>query len=265
MSDAVPGGLPRLAAEASPARVCNWLLGGKDNFLADRVVVRQILEAMPDAHTQAATNRHFVLRAVRHAAEQGVRQFLDLGCGLPTLLDVHSIARSVIPDARVAYVDNDPLVILHSQATNVRQAGIVALHGDIRHPEKILADPDLTVIDFSEPVMVLFAAVLHFVGLSEDAAAIVAAFTSRMVPGSYLAISHAVTDGSDPAVLAAVTAAYRRAMPFTARPAADIAAMFTGFELIPPGLATITGQGLRQSTDLRGLQTLGVVGRRVPG
>ncbi len=178
---------------------------------------------------------------------------------------MHSIARSVIPDARIAYVDNDPLVILHSQATNARQPGIVALHGDIRYPEKILADPDLAVIDFSQSVMVLLAGVLHFVGLSEDAAAIVAAFTSRMVPGSHLAISHAVTDGSDPAVLAAVTAAYQRAIPFTARPASDIAAMFAGFELAPPGLATITGQRLRQSSDPRGLQILGVVGCRMPG
>ncbi len=129
-----------------------------------------------------------------------MQQFIDLGCGLPTLLDVHSIARSVVPGARVVYVDNDPLVAVHSLATSARLPGIVAIEGGTRYPEKILADPQLALIDFSEPVMVLLAAVLHSVDLSENAAAIVAAFTGRMVPGSPLAISHAVTDGSDPRI-----------------------------------------------------------------
>lgn len=266
MTDLLFSGRPKIAAVASPARVCNWLLGGKDNFQSDREVARQLLAAVPQAHTLAATNRHFVLRAVRHASLQGVRQFVDLGCGLPTLLDTHAIAWSAAPGARVVYVDHDPLVTLHGQATRAKLPGIAAIDGDIRYPDKVLADPQLDLIDFSEPVLVLLAAVLHFIAPAEDVAAIVAAFTNCMAPGSHLAISHAITDGSDPDVLAAIAKAYRHAdTPFTARPAADIAAMFDGFELFAPGLADIAGQSLRQSSDPHGVQVLGMTGRKAGG
>ena len=117
MTDAVTAGLTQVAFDvASPARTYNWLLSGKDNFLADRILARQILEAVPDGHAIARANRHFVVRAVGHAAWSGVRQFVDLGCGLPACPDVQAVACPIVPDARIVYVDNDPLVIGHSQA-----------------------------------------------------------------------------------------------------------------------------------------------------
>ena len=185
MTDAVTAGLTQVAFDvASPARTYNWLLNGKDNFLADRILARQILEAVPDAHAIARANRHFVVRAVGHAAWSGVRQFVDLGCGLPACPDVQAIACPIVPDARIVYVDNDPLVIRHSQAKQSTAPGVVAIGGDIRSPETILADPRMGLINFAQPVMVLLTAVLHFIGPDEDAAGIVSAFTSRWRRGA---------------------------------------------------------------------------------
>jgi hypothetical protein len=264
MTDAVSAGLAQVAFDvASPARTYNWLLGGKDNFLADRVLARQILEAVPDGHALARANRHFVVRAVGHAAWQGVRQFVDLGCGLPAYPNVQTIADPIVPDARIVYVDHDPLVIRHCQAKQSTSPGIMAIGGDIRSPETILSDPRMGLIDFAEPVMVLLSAVLHFIGPHEDAAGIVSAFTGRLVPGSILAISHVVTDGSDLAALAAIADAFSNAgSPLTARTAAEIAAMFEGFELAPPGLADIPGAGSPPTSRVR---VLCGIGRRERG
>ena len=243
MNDTVPAGPVRVSFNvANPARTYNWLLGGKDNFLADRILARQLLEAVPDAHAIARANRHFVVHAVGHAAWSGVRQFVDLGCGLPAWPDVQAIACPVVPDARIVYVDNDPLVIRHSQAKQSTTPSVIAIGGDIRSPQAILADPQMGLIDFAKPVMVLLTAVLHFIGPDDDAAGIVSAFTGRLAPGSILAISHAVTDGSDPAALEAVTHAFHAAgSPLTPRSVAEVAAMFGGFELVPPGLADVPG------------------------
>jgi hypothetical protein len=267
MPDATSTGLAPVAFDvASPARTYNWLLGGKDNFLADRILARQVLEVAPDAHALARANRHFVVRAVRHAAWSGVRQFVDLGCGLPACPDVQAVACPIVPDARIVYVDNDPLVIRHSQAKQSNNTpGVLALGGDIRSPETILTDPRMAMIDFAQPVMMLLTAVLHFIGPDEDAPGIVSAFTSRLAPGSILAISHTVMDGSDPAALEAVTDAFHAAgSPLTPRSVAEVAAMFDGFELAPPGLADVPGVELSPADVPHAVRVVCGIGARIP-
>ena len=266
MTDATFTGLAPVAFDvASPARTYNWLLGGKDNFLADRILARRILEAVPDAHSIARANRNFVVRAVGHAAWSGVRQFVDLGCGLPAWPDVQAIACPIVPDARIIYVDRDPLVIRHSQAKQATTPGVIAIAGDIRSPETILADPRMGLIDFEQPVMVLLAAVLHFVGPDEDAAGIVSAFTSRLAPGSVLAISHAVTDGSDPAAIEIVADAFDRAgSAFAPRSLAEVEAMFAGFQMTPSRLTDVPGMLPSPAASPRGVRVVCGIGTRTP-
>lgn len=127
-------------------------MGGKDNYAADRAAARKVMAAFPRARKLAAANRGFLVRAVRFLAEQGIRQYLDLGTGIPTSPNVHDVARQVVPDARVASIDNDPIVIRRSQALRATVKGVIATHGDIRRPHEVLTDPAVTsLIDFAEP------------------------------------------------------------------------------------------------------------------
>jgi hypothetical protein len=151
----------------SPARIYDYYLGGKDNFPADREAAEQVLSVAPFGREVARANRQFLARAVMFMARSGIGQFVDLGTGLPTRPNVHEVARSVHPDARVLYVDNDPMVCAHARALLATSDGIAAIQGDIRAPQTILSDPVThTLIDFTQPVGVLFVAVLHF--LTDD-------------------------------------------------------------------------------------------------
>jgi hypothetical protein len=224
------------ASKPNVARVYDYLLGGKDNFAADRQAAQRLIQALPNAATVAKANRTFLAAAVRHVANEGITQYLDIGAGLPTSPSVHECAREFVPGAQVAYVDNDPVAVNHAQALLATGDAVVAIKGDAREPEAILADPGLArVIDMTKPVCLLLVSMLHFFTAAE-ADMIVGGFTQRMVPGSYLIISQGVA-GSGPSDQ--VQNAYGRDITLTGRPAAEIAAYFDDFDLAPPGLVPV--------------------------
>ncbi len=230
------------APAASPARIYDYLLGGKDNYAADRLAAQRAIAAIPEIRKVAKANRRFLVRAVRFAAEQGIRQFIDLGTGFPTSPNVHEVARGTCAQAKIIYVDNDPVVTAHNRALRATVPGVVAIEGDIRDPHAVLADRELAgLIDFTAPVAVLFAAVLHFIRPDEDPAHIVAAFAERMAPGSCLVVSHGVSDDTDPGAVAGIADAYGRSgVALVPRTVAEVGSWFGGFELIRPGLVDVT-------------------------
>jgi hypothetical protein len=218
------------------ARIYDYLLGGKEHFAADRQAAQRLIAALPNAAAVARANRTFLAAAVRHAAREGIAQYLDIGAGLPTSPSVHECARAIIPGARVAYVDSDLVAVRHAQALLATGDGVVATEGDAREPEAILADPALAaVIDLTEPVCLLLVSMLHFFTAGE-ADMIVGAFRQRMVPGSYLIISQG---NASRAPREGVQDAYGSGTTLTGRPAAEIAAYFDGFDLVPPGLVPV--------------------------
>ena len=217
----------------------DYWLGGHDNFAPDRIAALKISDRAPEAPLLARENRKFLGRAVRFlAGEAGIRQFLDLGTGLPTRGNVHQVAQAITPDARVVYVDNDPMVLAHSRALKTGE-GTAVIRADLRDPDTILGHPDTRrLIDFSEPLAVLFAAVLHFVG-DPDAAAAVARFTGATAAGSYLVLS-TVTSDPDEQAAAVGTAVYAStANPVRLRTREEILAFFDGMELLEPGLVPV--------------------------
>ena len=223
------------------ARVYDYLLGGKDNFAADRQFAGHLLAAYPFVAWIARQNRAFVGRAVRYCAGQGVGQFLDVGSGLPTMDNVHEVARRVIPDAAVVYVDNDPVAFAHAAALLATSDGVAALCGDAREPDKILAEvSDRGLIDLNRPLVVLLTAILHFIPDEDDPAGIIEVFRDAMPSGSYLVLSHGTHDPV-PAEPAPAAGMFRGASsPLITRSRQDIAAMLAGLELVEPGLAAVT-------------------------
>ena len=220
----------------SVARIYDYLLGGSHNFAADREVARAAMAAIPDLTVQAQANRAFLHRAVRYLVDAGVRQFLDLGSGIPTLGNVHEIAQQVTPDARVVYVDIDPVAVAHSRQLLTGSPCATVVHADLRHTQRVLSDDDLRrVLDLSEPVAVLAVAVLHAISDADDPARVIAQYRDAIAPGSYLAIAHG-TDNRPDDVKQMVELSQRTTTPITTRTAPQIEAMFDGFELIEPGL-----------------------------
>jgi hypothetical protein len=225
------------ASKPNVARIYDYLLGGKDNFAADRHAAQRLIEELPNAATVAKANRVFLAAAVRQVARDGVAQYVDIGAGLPTSPSVHECARAVIPGARVVYVDNDPVAVTHGQALLETGDGVIAIEGDAHKPEAILADSRLArLIDLSEPVCVLLVSMLHFLTAGE-ADTIVSTFRQRIAPGSYLVISQGTANG--PAPREGVRNVYGRETILTGRPAAEIAAYFDGFDLVTPGLVPV--------------------------
>jgi S-adenosyl methyltransferase len=226
----------------SPARMYDYALGGKDNFAVDREMVEAVLRRDPGAQAGALANRRFLGRAVEFLAKAGIRQFLDLGTGLPSQNNVHEVAQRVYPDARVVYVDNDPVVLNHAEALLAGDDSTVVLCEDMREPERILTHPDVQrMIDFSEPVAVLFVSVLHFVTDEQDPWGLVSTMTAPLVPGSYLTLSHGGLDDLPADAVADVQERLKNAsVPLTYRDRAAITRFFDGFELIDPGLVNPT-------------------------
>ena len=221
------------------ARIYDYLLGGKDHHSADRDAAHSILADFPEVAQVARANRQFVLRAVAHVADQGITQFIDVGAGLPTSPAVHEAAQQSQPAARVAYVDNDGLVLTNARALLAKGPGVAVVPGDMRDPAAILAHPDLRLLlDLGQPACVLLASVLHFL-LPAEADATVAAFRAAMAPGSYLIVSVGTSTGTSPALLDRLRSAYADTSDITGRPAEDIAAWLTGLDLIPPGLVDV--------------------------
>ncbi len=229
-------------SKAHPARVYDYWLGGKDNFAADRVLAERAAANAPEVSTACRENRAFLGRAVRMLAGQGLRQFIDIGTGFPTMGNSDEAAHSVAPDAHVVCVDNDPVVLAHSRALLARRRDperTTVLEGDLRDPEAILSNPDLkAVIDFGKPVVVLLVAILHFLRDSDDPAGIVASFHNLMAPGSYLVISHATYDFNIK-VLNNSRVYNDATAPFIPRSRAQIAALLSGFKLVDPGLVDV--------------------------
>jgi hypothetical protein len=221
----------------NPARIYDYLLGGKDWFPADEAAAKELLALVPEAHAGARENRAFLGRAVRYlAGEARIRQFLDVGTGMPTQGNVHEVAQAVDPDARVVYVDHDPVVHVHANAL-LAEPTTAAVLADLREPERITQHPKTrALLDLDRPVAVLLVAVLHFVTDDEDPAGIVGHLRDALPPGSFLVVSHATGDFR-PEVADEVTAVYERASaPLVLRSRAQVAALFHGFELLPPGL-----------------------------
>jgi SAM-dependent methyltransferase len=256
-----PAGISQAAPNA--ARVYDWLLGGKDNYDADRQAARRLLRAVPGARQAARDNRAFLARAVAVLAEQGITQFIDIGSGLPAAGPVHEIARETRPDARVAYVDHDPVVVAHARALLADAPGLVAVQADLRDPGTLLADPALAgLIDFGQPVAVLLVAVLHFLKDADDPHGIVRAITARLAPGSYLAISHGTTDEVDVGAARAAQTAYQGAsMPGVPRSRAEVERFFDGLDLLPPGVADVRSWGQPGAAPSGPVLFWGAVGR----
>jgi hypothetical protein len=217
--------------------VYDYLLGGKDNYAVDREAAEKILALAPSSRRLARSQRAFLVRSVRYMAETGIRQFIDLGTGIPTSPNVHEVARSVHPSARIVYVDFDPVVIVHNTALLSTNDGVVSVGEDIRNPDAILGHPDVVdLIDFNEPIGVLLLAVLHNISDAEGPGEIIGRFRDRMAPGSHIAISHFSLD-SAPHALKELEATYAGTpWPKTIRSREEILRFFDGFELVPPGL-----------------------------
>jgi SAM-dependent methyltransferase len=226
-------------AEPNIARMYSYWLAGKDHLESDRAAADKILERFPEVAETARANRAFLSRAVRHVARQGIRQFLDVGCGFPASPNVHETARAVHASARVVYVDRDPVVLAHARALLAVDHEVAVVAGDIRDPAGFLTDPALTeVIDSSKPVGVLLASVLHFLPAAEADAA-VAALQDWMPAGSYLVISAGTSTGTDPALIRCLQDAYGGTAPVVGRTAAEIEAWFSGLSLVRPGLVDV--------------------------
>ena len=228
---------------AHPARVYDYWLGGKDNFAADRVLGDAVIAAMPSTRFSARANRAFLGRAVRYlAAEAGIRQFLDIGTGIPTAGNTHEIAQAAAPESRIAYVDNDPIVMAHARALMTSDpAGATAfIQADLREPGRILADPELrATLDLGKPVALMLVAVLHFLTEADHPRDIVAELLAALPPGSYLTISNITADFDPDAAAVAQAAGQRSGVTYVPRSQAEIAAFFTGLDLVDPGVVPL--------------------------
>jgi SAM-dependent methyltransferase len=227
------------ARRANVARVYDYWLGGTDNFQADRDLGRQILAVEPSVRAIARANRDFLGRAVRSVSGAGIRQFLDIGSGIPTQGNVHEVAQAADPQARVVYADIDPVAVAHSRAILSRNQNAAAIQADLRDPAAILAD-DTTrrLIDFSQPAGLLLVAVLHFIADAEEPARLVATLRDALAPGSYLVLCHAAAAGS--IMAQPLEKVYNQSVSgsLRIRSGSEILPFFEGFELLDPGLVS---------------------------
>lgn len=220
----------------SAARMYDYYLGGSHNFAADREAAAKVLEVMPDAPLMAQANRAFLHRSVRFLVEAGVRQFIDLGSGIPTAGNVHEVA----PEATVVYADMDPVAVAYSESilSDVDRAAVV--HADIRHPERVLESPvTRRLLDFDEPIGLLMVAVLHFVSESDQPERVIGQFRDALPTGSAIALAHVTLD-ERPDEMARLTAIYQNsANPTTFRTKAQIAGLLAGWDVVDPGLTWV--------------------------
>jgi len=227
---------------AHPARVYDYWLGGKDNFAADREAAEQAIAAFPGVVSGVRANRAFLSRAVRYlAAEAEIRQFLDIGTGLPTVDNTHEVAQRVAPESRVVYADNDPIVLSHARALLTSSSGRTAyVHADIRDTGKIL-DAARSTLDLSLPVAITLLGVLQLIPDADDPYGIVTQLTEAIVPGSYLVISHPTCDIDTAAMTEMAKRLNERSAPahMTLRTHAQISRFFDGLDLLEPGLVPV--------------------------
>jgi S-adenosyl methyltransferase len=227
------------------ARVYDYMIGGKNNFAADRETAARVLTHSPNARTAARENRAFLGRAVRYlTAEAGIRQFLDIGTGLPTTSSVHEVAQAVDPSCRVVYADNDPLVLAHARAllTSSPEGRTAYIHADARDPRAILDHPAVRdTLDFGRPVGLMLVALLHFVPDEDDPAEVVATLLDALPPGSYLTASHLTTEHDADAAGRGQQAMRGAGITMQKRASGEFARLaFTGLELVPPGVVLVS-------------------------
>jgi S-adenosyl methyltransferase len=228
-----------------PSRMYDYYIGGKNHFAADRTLADAALACWPSGRTGMRENRRFLGRAVRFlAGEAGIRQFLDIGSGLPATANVHEIAQAADPSCRVVYVDNDPMVLTHGRAllTSAPAGRTAYIHADLRSPLEILTSPvTRSVLDFTQPVALMLIAVLHFLEDEDKPEAVLAALLDALPAGSYLAASH-MTLEHDPAGVGGWQRGYREAgIPLHGRDADEFASLaFSGLDLVPPGVVLVS-------------------------
>lgn len=215
----------------------DYMLGGHNNLAVDREIVDAMVAVAPATIATVVENRRFLGRAVKFLAEQGVRQFLDIGAGLPTQDNVHQIARRAAPDARVVYVDNDPGVVAYGRDLLSGDDNVAIAEGDIRRPADIFGQPEVRgLLDMSQPVALLLFAVLYFIPDDENPWQLVARLRDRLAPGSYLALSHATGDNVPANELAAGVKVYNQASKVTVRTRSQVERFTEGFDLVEPGV-----------------------------
>lgn len=221
----------------SAARVYDFLLGGSHNFEVDRAAARQALTVVPDLAVHAQANRAFLYRAVRYLLEAGVRQFLDIGSGVPTVGNVHEVAQRVDPEATVVYVDIDPVAVAHSRAILAGNDRAAVFQQDLRAPAEILEHPELRAkLDLDRPVGLLLVALLHAIPDEDNPHGIVRQLVDALAPGSYLVASHGTADGDPQRYERFRPLSVRAGYTITARGHADVSRFFTGLELVDPGV-----------------------------
>jgi hypothetical protein len=253
VADDAPAGID--TSQPNIARIYDYILGGKANFAADRQAAERIRAVVPELAATAWANRKFHRRAAAWMAEAGVTQFIDVGCGLPTMDNTHEVVRRVNPASRVVYVDYDSVVVLHAQALLTKGDGhgvADAVKGDVRDPEPILAAAaDTGLISMDQPCGVLISAVLHFISDDDNPHAAIARLMAGTAPGSFLALTHVTADNATDDQTKGVTGVYSSASAkLNPRTRAEVTRFFDGMELVPawPGaaaeVASVTQWGL---------------------
>jgi SAM-dependent methyltransferase len=235
--DWIPDAIDR--DKPSAARMYDYVLGGGHNLAADRALVEQILQVQPEIRQMALMNRAFLRRAVMFMVEQGIRQFLDLGSGIPTVGNVHEIAQQADPSTRVVYVDNEPVAVAHSELLLQDNPSAVVVEADITEPDAVLGAADTRrMLDFGQPIGLLAVTVGHYIPPERNPAGIFAAYRDALVPGSLLAITHVTRDFVTVKDEELTEMMKRSQHNVFFRTRAEVMALFTGFELLEPGLVT---------------------------
>ncbi|GGK78998.1 hypothetical protein Ppa06_40550 [Planomonospora parontospora subsp. parontospora] len=252
-------------SKPSIARVYDAFLGGKDNFAADRAVAAEGMRHFPDRGEGARQNRAMLFRGVRFMAEQGIDQFLDIGSGLPTMDNTHSVAQRVNPGAKVVYVDNDPIVLAHARALLQTNDDTRVITADMRRPDTILRHPQIEgFLDLSRPIGLLMVAVVHHLGDAEDPHGLVDRYKAALAPGSYLQLTHFCSCAPEVRALEGVL--LKMLGTGRARDMPEILGFFDGLELVEPGVVHLPewrpGQPVRTPLGLGGICIAGGVGRK---
>ncbi|MFF7948514.1 SAM-dependent methyltransferase [Streptomyces griseorubiginosus] len=232
---------PRIdTSRPHPARVYDWWLGGKDNYPVDEELARRILAVDGTVVRGARANRRFMQRAVRTVAEAGIRQFLDIGTGIPTEPNLHQVAQQVAPESRVVYADNDPIVLRHAQALlhSTPEGATNYVHADVREPDTILRLAAET-LDFSQPTALSLVALTHYLG--DEAYGLLTRYVDALAPGSFLILSQVTPDLSPQAIEKAAEQFRRSGTPFFPRSLAEFSRFFDGLELLGPGVIPVSG------------------------
>ena len=222
----------------SPARMYDYLLGGAHNFAVDRKMAEQAIAADPEVAQAAWVNRAFLRRAVEFLVDAGIRQFLDIGSGIPTVGHVHEIAQGAALECRVVFVDIDPVAVAHSRLMLAGNDRAAVIQEDVRRPDRILEAPEARLLDFDQPVALLLVGLFHFVSDADDPVGILSRLTAPLASGSYLALSHGTEDGPRHAAMVKAKELFARGagVELTWRSHAQVEALFDSFDLVEPGV-----------------------------